>query len=225
MIPHLYLDYDIETAEHDGVDAYLDSLDFKARGNLKDPKKIEQDLIEKKAKQKAFAACKWWMSRPVTIVVYDEYLDKFFSFSDPDPRTLLAHFCNMLVIDYPNHILCGKNSTTFDSPMVTGWLIRYDMGVPDHFKRHLRGLPLTDIDQIFGFGSRADQVTTLDNYAYGMGIEQKTMHGSEVGHLYRSAQMGDATAMDTLVEYCKHDVRITSIMRRRFLKRYEILDI
>lgn len=225
MNAHLYLDYDIETASNDDVDNYLEDLDFKPRGNLKDPKKIEQDLVDKKAKQKAFAPLYWWMNRPVTIVVYDEYIDKYFSFTDPNPQKLLAQFCNLLITEYPNHILCGKNSNTFDNPVVTGWLIKWNMGVPEHFKRHLRGLPLTDIDQIFGLGSLANQRTTLENYAYGMGIDGKSLHGGQVADYYRAAQLGDETAMDTIVQYCKQDVKIQSEMRKRFLKNYTLINI
>ena len=171
------------------------------------------------------APLSWWMSKPIVICCYDEFDDKYYTFNDSDPKLLLQKFCTLLVREFPNHVLCGKNSQNFDNPCVTGWLIRYDLGVPEHFKRHIRG-PLTDIDQIFGIGSMAQQRTTLDNYAYGMGIQQKIMNGAGVGDLYRSYLMGiRPDGMDELVDYCKQDVKITSEMRRRFLKPFTPLKV
>jgi len=223
MKPELYLDFDIETVPDDNVDEYLNVLHIKPDARLKDKDKIAENILEKRAKIKDLAGLSWWIAKPVAIVVYDEYEDKFYTFNDPNPVDLLTNFCNLLVTEFPNHILVGKNSSTFDIPMVTGWLLKHNLGVPDHFKRHLRGQPISDVDQIFGYSSRTDQTTTLDNYAFGMGIKMKTMHGNQVAELYRQHQMGVSnTAFTDLMEYCKNDVRIVTEMRKRFLKSYPI---
>lgn len=216
-----YLDFDVESFE-DNIDEFAKICKIRPSKNLKDPEKIKKNIGEKLAKIKSEAALSWYTSRPITICLFDPVLNKSFSFNDPNPKDLLNNFCNTLVCDYPDHILCGKNSIKFDLPIITGWLIKYDLGVPEHFKRHLAGRPLQDIDNIFGFSTTMNsQISTLENYAFGMGIKGKTLEGSKVGDLYKLFQMtNDTSKLNEIVDYCHNDVAIVSEFRKRFQKNF-----
>ena len=61
----------------------------------------------------------------------------------------------------------------------------------------------------------------LDQYAFGLNIKTKTMHGSEVGDLYNQARMGDPSKWQDIATYCGHDVTITKEVLKRYLKDYE----
>jgi uncharacterized protein YprB with RNaseH-like and TPR domain len=215
-----YLDFDVESFE-DNVESFMDECDVKPSRNLKDPDKIKKNIGEKLAKIRSQAALSWYTSRPVTICIYDSVNDLKFSFSNRNPKELLTEFCTKLALDYPDHVLIGKNSSKFDIPIIIGWLIKYDLGVPIHFKRDIRE-PITDIDHIFGRSTTMNsQLSTLDNYAFGMGIKGKTMAGNMVADLYMKHQMtNDPKPMNEIVEYCHNDVAIVSEMRRRFLKSF-----
>jgi len=217
-----YLDFDVETAVDSRINDYLEQSSFFPKKNLKDQEKIKKDIMEKKEKVKAQAPLFWYLSRPVVIVAYDDSKDITYSFNNQDPTLLLIEFCNLLTSEaYQNHILVGKNSSKFDMPMITGWLLKYNLGVPHHFKRHLKG-PLTDIDHIFGYSATMNsQISALADYAFGLNIDGKTMSGADVGDLYMQYQMGiNPSALDIITEYCKQDVYIVTEMRRRFQKPY-----
>jgi len=217
-----YLDFDVESATDHRVNDYLKIMDIKPAKNLKDSDKIKKNIAEKMEKIKQQAPLYWYLSRPVTICMYDEEKDTRLSFSDQDPTLLLTKFCNSLVTEYQDHFLCGKNSTKFDMPIVTGWLLKYNIGVPHHFRRNLKAL--TDIDHIFGYSATMNcQISTLADYAFGLGIDGKTMSGSDVGELYMAYQMGlDKTALDKIIEYCHQDVAIVTEMRKRFFKPFYV---
>jgi hypothetical protein len=92
-----------------------------------------------------------------------------------------------------------------------------NIGIPE-FLRPWR--PIDDVNQIFGYGSRADQVGKLDDYAFGLGLSGKTGHGSQVQGMFNEAVLGKPEVWQEIADYCAMDVTITAEVLRRFLKPY-----
>jgi len=71
---------------------------------------------------------------------------------------------------------------------------------------------MLDVDDFFGLSSASSQRMKLDAYAFGVGLDPKTMDGSGVADLYKSMLMGSDSektkAMEDLQKYNERDTDI-----------------
>lgn len=212
---------DIETVENDHAKELFQKKTYQAPANYKDPAKIEQAVLEKRQADMDRAALHWWTGKIVCIcanVIGLEERPRTFIGAD-EPELLRQYFdwlstlqsrCNGLTI-------LGKSSEYFDRPFIIGRALALDLGLPE-ILRPYRGIQ--DIDHIFAFSARCDQISNLGDYAFGLGIAGKTMHGSGVAALYTEILMGDHSKWKTLGDYCAQDTDIATEMLRRYLKPY-----
>lgn len=211
---HNYLVFDIETAPTKRGLLYLsDVAPVKIDSRLKDPEKIKEAKERARKKMQDKAALYWWTGKIHTICATDLIANKKYTFQDlKSERNLLIEFLSFLH-DHDNYILIGKSSDKFDIPYLTGRALAHDLGLVHQLRS---GRPITDVDRIFGF--KSDQQTTLDNYAFGLGLPLKPMSGAEV---FKLCQDGESKI---IADYCEHDVFITSELLRRYCKPFTVSD-
>lgn len=207
-----YLAFDIETAPSKRGLMYInDVAPIKVDSRLKDPDKIKQAKELSKQKMIDKAALYWWTGKIHTICVNALDTDEEVTFQDlASEQNVLTSFFTYL-LGKKNYILIGKSSASFDRPYVVGRAISHDLGLPPQLRE---GRPISDIDQVFGY--KNEQQTTLNNYAFGMGIPMKTMSGCQVIKLYEEGEQR------VIEEYCKHDVFITVELLRRYYKPFRL---
>lgn len=202
-----YIFYDIETVKNERADSYFATKQYEPAANLKDPAKIEASIAEKRAKDLEKAPLHWWTGKVVCIGAI--HGDECLTFSGEDEAVNLAKFFDWaLDIDCP---LIGKSGDYFDMPFIVGRCLANDMGIPGFLRP---GRSIQDVDQIFSFSSHCDQRSNLANYAFGLGIQGKTGHGSDVAAMY------EAKEWEKLETYCIRDVEIVAEMMKRWLKPY-----
>ena len=215
--------FDLETVENAQAQHYFTQVKkYFPRSNLKDPAKIEQDILEKRQKDLEQAALHWWSGRIICCCINFLGGDiKPKTFFGDNERALLQQIFDCLLgvaLAEGEVNIIGKNGDTFDKPFLIGRAMAHDLGIP-HFLRPYR--PVGDIDQIFGFSSMGGQRSSLDNYAMGLQIPMKSGHGSKVKEMYLEVQMGDKNAWEKIYRYCAQDVDITTEILKRWLKDYE----
>ena len=209
--------FDIETIANENSAHYFLTKEYAAPGNYKDPAKIEAAIAEKRAKDIDQAALNWWTGAVVCIQASAG--DEKFAGVDLDEKKLLLSFGEWLSKHY-DKVLVGKSSKTFDVPFLVGRYMAHDLGVPTNL-RTVDRFRVTDIDQIFGHSITSGQVSTLSNYAFGLGIKGKSASGNHVADMVNQYLLGDKTKLTELENYCRQDVAITEEVLRRFLKNFE----
>ena len=212
---------DIETVENSRAKELFAKKKYEVDGRLKDPIKIEQNLLEKRQRDLDKAPLYWWTGKIICICVNLLGVnEKPKTFLGDDERELLHQFFAYLDDVQKRHggyMLIAKSGDYFDLPFMTGRCLALDLGVPQVL-RGTRGI--TDIDHIFSWSAQCDQRSSLDNYAFGLNIAGKNGHGSDVSSLYNTTQMGDADGWRKIAEYCAQDVNIATEILRRYLKVY-----
>lgn len=201
--------YDIETAASGMAKLYYAQKVYKPKANLKDPVKIEADLLEKRAKDESKAALRWWTSQVICVSVV--FKGQPFVWSGVDEREVLKTFFDFM--DPIEATLVGKGSRDFDLPMLVGRCLALDMGVPNCLRKHRH--PLEDVDHIFSYRPlQNEQCGKLSDYAWGLGIDGKLSAGSEVAAMYEQGRW------EELQNYCIQDSVIVDEMVRRYQKEY-----
>lgn len=211
-----YLSLDIETVRNERAPEYFETGKAKPDGRLKSEEAIEKNLKEQFDK----SGLHWWLNKIVSITAeVITHINKYpyirrsekFSRGSKDEASILKSFGDYLVdIDkgYLGISPVGKYSKGFDFPVIVGRFMAHDLGVPMMFYNQR---PLRDIEEIFSPYGRNSQVTTLDNIAWGLGIDGKTdMDGSMVQEVYDS---GD---IEKIVEYNQADNEINIEILRRY---------
>lgn len=217
-----YLVTDIETGPNDRLSNYISTVDLKPAKNLKDEAKIEKNLKEKRFKIESQAALHWWTGRVVCICSQPTSPTDIVTFFNKNEKDLLIDFGMFLTIESKNHTLIAKN-IEFDRPFLIGRYIAHDLGIPDILRTHHLDRTIDDVDKIFSFRrSQCSQITTLQNYAFGMMIEGKFADSSTMSNLFMAWMMGDSNAITTIVKHCKRDVEITTELLRRSLKQFTV---
>lgn len=223
-----YVVLDIETVENAKAKELFARKTYTAAANLKDPAKIEQSILERRQKDMDQAALHWWTGKVVCICANvlvpphktpDEDYKPLTLYGD-DEKEILCLFFDKLerLQDRLNGFqLLGKSGDYFDLPFLVGRALAHDLGLPEALRT--RGT-IRDIDHIFSFSSQCDQRSTLDNYAFGLGIKGKTGYGSQVGAMYAQIQMGDHDKWKDIGDYCAQDTDIATTMLKRWLKPY-----
>lgn len=201
--------FDIETVPNSEAENWVNSQLPKVPANYKDPLKIAAKELENREKLRDKLALHWWTGRVVLICASVE--DQTFSFIHEDEIKLL-HMFGRFLKDNQVSTLIGKSSAEFDIPFLVGRYIANDMGVPNLLQPY-GNKTIQDIDQ--WFGHRSSQQSTLENYAWGMGIRGKTASYKKVAEWWEKFLANDADSLNSLVTYCKQDVAIVS----EFIKR------
>ena len=182
--------------------------------------KIKNHVRLQQLKDLEKAALYWWQSKIVSIAWCHMHSDtcepisRGSSCSDNEVVIIKSFIDAVFNSPYGTvHHLIGKNSKNFDIPYLIGRLIALNLGVPDFLRARISSMG--DIDEIFGSQSaRNSQITTLENYAFGLGMDGKLMKATKVESLYRSR---DYTSIK---KYNVDDVRILTEIYRRWKRRY-----
>ncbi len=208
-----YLVLDIETVSNERAEEYIEKhSSYSAPSNWKDMEKIERYILNAKAKDLDKTALHWTTGKIICICAIDPILQKGFTFSGDDERKILTQFFSLLETGYGS--LVGKNSDTFDIPYIVGRAMALDLGLPRTLQH-----AVTDVDKIFGWSAATTQRANLNRYAFGLGIDTKTSHGSKVQSVYRNIVQG-RESWKVLEEYCMQDVKITAEILTRYYKPF-----
>lgn len=217
-----YVSWDIETVAHSKSKAHFDSKKYEAPKNWKDPEKIADYVQAARHEDVQKAALHWWTGQVVCVTVRPlngKYPTK--TFVGADEKQLLTALFDFLADAGRTAQPCiiGKSSDVFDKPFIIGRALAHDMGI----LQCLRGWkPINDVDEIFGFGSRAGQRGSLNDYAHGLGLSGKTGHGSDVQGWWDSYILGDASSLTKIASYCADDTDIVHELLKRWLKPYPL---
>jgi len=175
---------DIETVSQGKVAKdYTDNQSY-ALGNVKDPVKIEAKLKEKKGEAAKKHGLSWWLGKVCSVAIIDLHSDSncvMYGYDEKEVLQQLSDYINSGPVK-----LIGKNSQTFDFPFLIGRYMANGLPIPGVLKK--RGSCL-DVENFFGYSSASGQRSKLCNYAHGLGIGEKTLHGSMVQELYSTAVM------------------------------------
>jgi hypothetical protein len=201
--------FDIETVPNSEAENWVNSQLPKAPANYKDPLKIAAKELENREKLRDKLALHWWTGRVVLICASVDGLNH--SFISRDEVQILHWFADFLK-DHQISTLMGKSSDDFDVPFLVGRYIANDIGIPSVLQPYNNRV-VQDIDQ--WFGHRSSQQSTLENYAWGMGIRGKTASYKKVAEWWDGYLDGNKESMPQLIAYCAQDVAIVS----EFLKR------
>lgn len=183
-----------------------------AEWQLAQAHKLNESVENQRKKAINTLGLHWWSGKIVCIVVLTK--DEIHSdynrhvFSGEDERTLLLDFCEW-VGDFNNPLFVGKSSEQFDRPFFIGRCLAHNIPIPYCFRP--KGV-VADIDHIFSRSQSCGQVSKLDNYALGLGIQGKTGSGSEVADMVAAGQW------DKLINYCTQDDLIAMELLTRFLR-------
>ena len=206
-----------------------------AIAKIKDDKKREEKYVAWQEKQREKinnyiqvqqlkdlekAALYWWMSKVVSIAwnhVHDEtgeLVTAGVKTSD-DEREVISAFLNSAMNSaYRVTRVIGKNSKNFDTPYLIGRLLAQNLGIPAFLRARIT--PMGDVNEIFGsLSAKNSQITSLDNYAFGLGIKGKLSSGSSVEGMYKGKAFKEISA------YNVQDVEIIADMFRRWMRPYQ----
>ena len=186
---------------------------------VKQREKIRNYVKVQQLKDLEKAALHWWMSKIVSIAwnfVHDEtgeLVTAGVKTSDNETE-VISHFLNAAMNSaYRVSRVIGKNSKNFDTPYLIGRLLALDLGVPSFLRAKVT--PMGDVDEMFGsLSAKNSQITSLENYAFGLGIKGKLATGSGVESMYKSGAFKDISA------YNVQDVEIIGDMYRRWSRPY-----
>ncbi len=216
---------DIETVENARAKELFQKTVYKPAANLKDPAKIEQSILEKRQKDMDQAALHWWTGKVICLCAnvlqgVGPVPEKAKTFIGDDEKELLMSFYDWLTsLCTRSHgvTVVAKSGEYFDLPFLVGRSLVHDIGIPEVLRPRRA---LNDIDHIFSYSTNCDQRSSLQNYAFGLGVTGKLFHGSEVAGMYAQVQMGDTDQWKVIGAYCAQDTDIATEILKRYLKSY-----
>lgn len=214
--------FDIETAPSERIDEYFQAVNIKPDKRVKDPEKIAKNLADKKAKLRAQASLYWYIGRVVCICAYSTKTKQYLTWWDTDEKKLLYRFGRDISQSYSDHQIVAKN-IEFDRPFLIGRYIAWDLGVPSQIRLHSKDKSVDDIDKYLSLrSSSCQQITTLENYAFGIGIPGKLYDsGFDIKDLYYKWRLGNPHAIQDIASHCHRDVEITAEFHRRATKDFD----
>ncbi len=219
-----YYVIDIETARGPCAETWVNKcFKPKAPSNWKDPLKIEKYKEEFKEKELSKTNMMWWTCQIIHISVMDLDSKHISTFSGSDEKKLLTEYLGHIDAQATlgQAVLCGKSYKVFDAPIIIGRALHHDLGIPDVIRQEVNyGKPVRDIDQIFGTSIGSSQVSSLDNYAFGINIQGKNIDVDERKSMFDCAHEFRAGWEKMFSEYCNNDVIITAEVLTRFLKPF-----
>ncbi len=213
---------DIETVENERAKELFQRKTYYPAANLRDPAKIEQSILEKRQKDMDQAALHWWTGQVICLCANVVGLDaKPQTFMGADEAELIRCFYDWLwtIQDRANGLtVIAKSGEYFDLPFLIGRSLVHDLGIPEVLRPRRA---INDIDHIFSYSTNCDQRSSLENYAFGLGIKGKLAKGSDVAGMYAQVQMGDLDQWKVIAAYCAQDTDIATEMLKRYLKRHD----
>lgn len=113
--------------------------------------------------------------------------------------------------------ICGWNILNFDLPFILKRWLKHNIAVPDEFKiADAKPWELKErfLDLARFYQGTTLQMASLEDVAIHLGIEtpKGIMHGSEVAKYYAEWKI------DMIAEYCRHDVRATGDIYKKFVQ-------
>lgn len=213
-----YIMWDLESVANDKAKDYYAKKTYKAPANWKDPVKIEEYVVTARHEDMQKAALTWWTGKIVCISIASlRGAWKPKTFVGFDEKELVTLMFEHLLLEKDRPVLIGKEADVFDTPFLRGRCLALNTGIPD-FLRPYR--PIEDINHIFGFSARCNQIGKLADYAFGLGIEGKHGHGTDVQTWFDQAELGDENGLKKIASYCGMDVEIVRVMMERWTKPY-----
>lgn len=223
-----YVVIDIETVENERAKELFAKKTYLPASNLRDPAKIEQSILERRQKDMDQAALHWWTGKIICICANVLVPGHKSADEDYKPLTLIGDDEKELLCQFFDKlerlqerlggiVVIGKSGDYFDLPFIVGRALAHDLGVPQALRTRDT---VRDIDHIFSFSSQCDQRSSLDNYAFGLGLKGKTGHGSQIAGLYAQIQMGETDKWQVIGDYCANDTDIATTMLKRWIKPY-----
>ena len=215
---------DIETYTLGPVaDKYTDEKDYKL-GNVKDPDKIKAALKKKREDARRTHALHWFTGKVISVALVDVLGDEAeLCLSSHDEKELLTELAGRL--NRPCKLV-GKSSDMFDYGFLVGRYMANNLEVPGVLKRREK---LFDIDKFFSWSAQSSQRGSLQDYAFGLDMEGKTMKGSDVAELYSQIIVDEMETGITsplwqdLIEYNLQDARIVADLTRRYIGKEGVL--
>ena len=182
--------------------------------------KIERAVKLQQLKDLEKAALYWWQSKVISIAwmhVHSEsgeLIAQGSSCFDEEYKVICDFYNAAIDSAYRVSKVVGKNSKNFDIPYLIGRSLALNIGVPRFLRSKISALG--DIDEIFGsLSARNNQITSLANYAFGLGVEGKSGDGSVVETMYKAKRFDDIEA------YNRGDVKILRHLYDRWNICYE----
>lgn len=208
-----YIAFDIETIPNEkALEFFTVHKNYSAPSNYKDEEKIKAYIDESRIEDFNKAGLYWWTGKIICITLHHVLRGDKKAFYGEDELQLLTEFFTFLKNECAGCHLIGKSSDHFDIPFILGRALAHDLGIPQILRTNWA--KINDVDKIFAFSKACSQVSTLNAYAFGLGIKQKLRHGSQV------KQMHSEGLTEEIMEYCQQDTDIVAEMIRRFTKDF-----
>lgn len=210
---------DIETVSQGSrADAFTEGVTIKT-GNTKDEEKLKVKIEEGRAKARASHGLSWITGKVFCVSVINcETLDKvtFIGFEESD---VLKKLSDHLKTIPDTSRLFAKSGKDFDYPFLTGRYMANQIPVPP-LLMSTRFNGLNDVDDLLTYSKQSGQRGRLSDYAHGLMIDGKTMHGSQMQDEYNRAMLADkesqATILGDIIKYCEQDTLIVAEFVRRY---------
>lgn len=192
-----YCIYDIETFENDRLGQYLTNKEITPDARLTDPKKIEADIVKKKAAIAEKAGLSPITGRVTCMGL--SYGGEFKFFIEKDEARLLTDI-NEFIAGIEVSDFVGKNNWDFDLPFLRVRHLAHGIPIPEWLRPSTRH---TDISRYFGrnMGQRGPSLADLE---WVMNI---TREGEKDGK--QALQWWKDGEWELLEQYNMQDVRST----------------
>ncbi len=210
---------DIETVANSRAQEYYDKKYYSPPANYKDTEKIKKFLADKRHSDRKKAGLSWWTGKVICVCLINIEKLTTHHFSGGEETVVLRELFNFLDDSYAT--LIGKSSEDFDIPFLIGRGMVNNLPIPDTLKpwNHER---IRDVDHIFSRSAVCQQRSTLNDYAWGLGIAQKISEGSQVQAMYDETLISNALSSEAkwseIRAYCMRDTQIVAEMIKRFTK-------
>jgi len=210
---------DIETVSNESSKEYTKKIKFKAPSNYKDEEKIAAYIDQEKEKAEKNYGLSWWTGKVCLVSLKNYETGSFKDFYNHKEEVILIELKKFLtdeLLSSGQTYLIGKSSVTFDFPFLKMRYVVNKIKIPTILI--MQNLCL-DIDKLISNYSSCNQVSTLDNYAFGLGIMGKIGSGSQVQDMYNMT-LCDPMHWKELIDYCHQDCEIV----HKFLKAFYLED-
>ena len=199
--------FDIETRAHEDTDTYLDQYrTYEAPSNYRKQEAIDSYKEKARAKDRERAAI--YVPTQRAWVICAEHVDtgEKVAFEHKNEKVVIEEFFEYLD-SYPDHVIFGFNSRSFDVPCLYGAALRTCTPVPNQLR-----YPEYQSDVLDDFYHNKIR---LQDLAHLMGMS-KTMDGGEVGQSWLAyALENNRDERDRVVDYCHQDVHLCAEYVRR----------
>lgn len=193
-----YIVFDIETYQNDRLGEYINQKDIKPDARLKDIKKIEEDIVKKKAALVDKAALSPITGRVTCLGL--SYCGDFKFFINKDERELLEDI-DTFISGKEVESFVTKNGFDFDLPFLRVRYMANKMPVPPWLRMGARHV---DISRYFGRGSMGQRGPSMADLEFALDIRRDGE--KDALQALKWWEEGDWASLE---KYCEADVRTT----------------